>query len=173
MRLTLYPQKLQFLIHWSSCVGRTRLVWCCKEPFKHKRKRRSLEVFSGSGHFSASMRSRDWRTEEHDIKNGHDVLVPGYLEKTKRNISQNEVSNVHQAVECTTWSRANTGKKGRYRSNAHPLGLPNLPDHKRRKVLQANAMVDQSITLFLWCCSMGVCCSIENPRGSILWKHPL
>ena len=56
------------------------------------------------------------------------------------------------------------------RNASHPLGLPNLTHHERRRVESANMLAKFAIDLFVLAVSLSCVFSLENPSNSWMWS---
>ena len=76
----------------------------------------------------------------------------------------------------STWSRARRGPLGAahgpIRSSQHILGLPHLPEPQASHARIGNTQVRNTCQIIKSCVSLGVPCSLENPRTSLMWQHP-
>ena len=79
---------------------------------------------------------------------------------------------VHLTTECTSFSRANTGK-GAVRNNEHICGFPWNCDRKREKAELGNRLLAISMQLVMFCLARSIAFTLENPATSMMWMHPL
>ena len=80
------------------------------------------------------------------------------------------------APPCSSWStsRRNDGNKAAapLRDPSNVLGLPGLPPNDKRKVDEANKLVERTVMLALNCILQKVPFAIENPYHSPMWMVP-
>ena len=89
---------------------------------------------------------------------------------------------IHVALPCGTGSRARERPvpahlvaKGAppprpLRLASHPLGLPNLTPHERKRVESANILAKFAKDLFVLAVSLSCVFSLENPNNSWMWN---
>ena len=89
---------------------------------------------------------------------------------------------IHVALPCGTGSRARERPvpahlvaKGApqprpLRDASHPLGLPHLTPHERKRVESANILAKFAIDLFVLAVSLSCVFSLENPSNSWMWN---
>ena len=151
-----------------------------------------IEVFAGTGNLSKHMFHRgfdviciDWKHNKHASKfsaidvdlgseDGQDLLWT--LLRTLRPVA------MHAGVACGTSSRArekelseDLKKQGAprpvpLRDAEHPMGLPNLSQFNRQKVVAANKLYELVFKLILYCFDNDIVCSVENPWRSWFWS---
>ena len=137
-----------------------------------KQDRRALEVFSGSGHWSAALRARSWEVDEFDyVKDAScDLLNDDVFLGLMFLIASGSYLAVHFGTPCRTWSRARSPP---LRSSRCLLdGLPNLRPHQRQLLAEGNELTRRSLILMNIASSVGCLVSLENPASSRLWEHP-
>ena len=152
-----------------------------------------LEIFAGSGRLTRCLRARgldawavDWKggklTTETPAVMMFDLSITRDKDSMKRLLTHPRLTYVHMAPPCGTCSRARgiplaSGQPGPapLRSEAHPLGIPDLERlHPREvpRVLAANVLYDFSATIAEHLIDNGIAWSMESPRDSLLWYIP-
>lgn len=137
-----------------------------------------LEIFSGSGHFSRSMRRRQKRVfcAEFDICHGpqFDLTKRATLFHICHLLASGQVAYVWLGTPCHSWSRARRwdGRgPGPLRDDGdYLMGLPGLSDKDQVKVDIGNCLMRASAKIFRVCLQLGIPVALENPRTSRLWK---
>ncbi len=135
------------------------------------RRRVAVELFSGSGRWSAAMRGMDWIAHEVDVKFGttHDLSTKGGQKWAWSLVVQADF--VHIGIPCATFSSATRGRC--LRSRAHPMGKPHLSDADLAKVQLHNRLLQFSIRVVKYCKRANIPLSLENPNSSKIWSNPL
>ena len=126
-------------------------------------------IFSGvQSTLPRALRDRGARVVEVDIAIGgrfHDLTdsTPDAIGWHLRRAAQRgEVSSVHAAVPCETFSVA-VDDADMVRDQAHPLGLPRLTLPRANKLCLSNALMYYTIELCTDVYAAGGECTIENP----------
>ena len=100
-------------------------------------------------------------------------------------ITEQRPAIVHAGPPCGTSSRARERPIAKelirqgapqprpLRSEAFPLGLPNLTDVEQKRVTAANSIYKYVLTNFIERHRLSRFFSLENPTGSLFWLHPL
>ena len=137
----------------------------------------ALEIFSGSGHFSAA-----WRRSAHlkhvpifeiDLKNhpSHDLLSKQCQNMILGWIRSGLVVAVWLGTPCTSFSRARDVPPGPppLRSDNQPYGLPGLSAADQLKVRIGNELAWFSVRVLTLCASLRIAAALENPWTSRIW----
>ena len=148
-----------------------------------------VELFSGSGKLSASMRKRGFKIfpVDHEYNQHHTHVSTICLDLQKHHdqgvlvdmLSVSPVCHLHMGLPCGTCSRAREkalphhlrhfGAPPPLRSGVFPLGLPGLSGLNKQKVEAANSLYVFAIRVLRVCYAKGITISIENPERSWLW----
>lgn len=153
-----------------------------------------IEIFAGTARLSKSIRDIGFQCMPIDHSNqrasqihicDYELTDPNQLELLIDFIKANHEYNgwIHFAPSCGTASRArerplpNLEKQGfkvakPLRSDAYPLGLPNLSGWDKQKVELANLAYEATSILVRLAHSLHITCSIENPLNSLFWPTP-
>jgi len=134
--------------------------------------KKGLEVFSGSGHWSAALRKRGFDVSEVDYDRNpkEDILDDVFYLDLILRIVRGEFSALHFGTPCRTWSQARWPP---LRSNRYLLsGLPNLTAAQRALVREGNELSRPAFVLMNLASLLGALVSVENPASSRLWLHP-
>ena len=105
---------------------------------RHERQRVFLEIFSGAGALSATLRRRGWKVIEWDIVHGasFDLTVAANIRRLYDMVRSADL--VHLGTPCTSFSVARRGRigdpLGPLRSIASPMGLPNRSNIDQVKI---------------------------------------
>ncbi len=130
---------------------------------------KSLELFAGHGQWSKSLAQKNWQTIVRDIliDSTHNVLHQTEQLFIDKHIALMDA--VHFGLCCRTYSLA---AHPPYRSPKHLRGLPTLSPKKRRRVDDADRMLQLVVAWILICVRAGIAVSLENPLTSYVWRHP-
>ena len=130
-----------------------------------------IEIFSGSEHFSNSLRRRGFRVYSFDVLQGPsgDLLRPAVLKRILRMLRSDKCLGLLAGVPCKSFSIARGGHNA-VRSSQAPSGLPSLPPHLQSLVDEGNKLFQVSIKIFRCCKQMRVPFLWENPQSSYMWK---
>ena len=131
----------------------------------------SMEVFSGSGHWSRSLARRGFDTWEFDYCNdGHDdILNPHRFLDLAEGILSGKYSALHFGTPCRSWSKARSPKLRAEKWLYH--GVPGLRPHELQIIREGNELLRRSLVLLRLACCCGLAVTLENPFSSLLWEH--
>ena len=140
----------------------------------------ALEIFSGSGHFSAAWRgnarAQDVAIFEWDLLHDEraDLTQRGVQQKVRGWICQGWIVATWIATPCSSWSRARDRPNGppRLRSDSFVNGLPELSAADQYKVDMGNRLAKFTASVMLLCARRGLPAVVENPASSRLWLAP-
>lgn len=144
-----------------------------KKHYKHF----GLELFSGSGHFSAAMRKRqkDVFCVEFDICHGpqFDLTSRKVQQRILELLVSGKVAYVWMGTPCNSWSRARRwdGRgPGPLRDDKDFLtGYPWLPPKDLEKIRVGNCLMRFTAKVFRVCLQHHIPVALENPNTSRLW----
>ena len=125
----------------------------------------SLEIFSGNGHWSESMRRRGYFAVEVDLKHGVDASSHKFVKLVRGALAANIIDAIHFGPPCAIFSSARDRPNGpaRLRSDLTPAGLPGLSAADQRKVIEGNHLADITLALARAALRLGIPGRIENP----------
>ena len=113
-----------------------------------------------------------------------DLTLDGSLEIIHDLIHNHSVVYVHVAPPCGTASRARdrplsaklksigVHEPQPLRSEAYPAGVPGLFGTDLDRVKSANKIYDLTAAVMMYCSTLGILCSVENPKSSYFWHYP-
>lgn len=130
---------------------------------------RCLELFSGKGNLSRALRAVGMATQEFDVLRNaaENITDPTVVSKLQFDIT--EMDYIHFGIPCNSFSTARWPK---LRNKDHPTGIPGLVGKRKRALDLGEKILKNSCNLIEKACSAGKFISIENPAGSLMWKHP-
>ncbi|CAK0826987.1 unnamed protein product [Prorocentrum cordatum] len=135
-----------------------------------------LEVFSGSGRLGRAVAAEGLPVLLWDICLGpeYDLLSPQKRGLIRSWVRSGLVIGIHIGTPCNTWSRARDIPPGPMplRSDAFPLGLPDLSVKDQAKVDAGNVFMIFSAGLMHEAIRANIPASNENPQTSRLWLAP-
>ena len=137
-----------------------------------------LDLFSGDGHISRHLRRLGYPVVSVDICDDarFDLTNSDVLNVILGWIRGNCVLGVWLATVCTSWSRARHGPVGSswgpIRSDHYVMGLPGINPSDELKVRLGNSTMRISARIIHACIKTTICCFLENPAGSLMWKAP-
>ena len=120
--------------------------WDRGVSFGSNRRKRFLDLFSGTGRVSGFARRLGAKSVCMDIKrrSSMDLASARFVKKLGKRIVRREFFAAMVALPCTTLSRARSPP---LRSNAHLWGLPRLPDADRQQLRLANTLIKNTIKM--------------------------
>ena len=136
-----------------------------------------LEIFSGSGNLSRAVAMiTGWPCGMVDIVFGasSDLRSKRIQRKILGWIRSGLVKAVHLGTPCNSFSRARDRRPGPppLRSDQQPLGLNNLREADRIKVMEGNLFMRFSCQVCRLCIALNIPFTLENPSTSRLWLCP-
>ena len=153
-----------------------------------------LEIFAGAGRLAVALSDKGFTSMaiDKDPSRCKQVHIVQYdlVDEAQRNsllqlIDKEGLSILwaHFAPSCGTASRSRERPSRKFeemgfsipkplRSDAFPLGLPNLQGLDREKVITTNDTYKAMIEVAERCLQWGIAISIENPGNSLFWKIP-
>ena len=155
-----------------------RFAWRALEigPLRSLRVKYFLEIFAGTGRLGAAMSRRGSYTLLIDIEFGpaYDVTKEALQVLIRGWIASGFIEGLHLGLPCDSFSRARDRRPGSppLRSDALPLGLPDLRDADRQKVERGNRLLKFSVGLLVQCSRRGIPATLENPWTSRVWITP-
>ncbi|CAK0883435.1 unnamed protein product [Prorocentrum cordatum] len=136
----------------------------------------AMQVFSGSGRLGRAVAAEGLPVLLWDICLGpeYDLLSPQKRGLIRSWVRSGLVIGIHIGTPCNTWSRARDIPPGPMplRSDAFPLGLPDLSVKDQAKVDAGNVFMIFSAGLMHEAIRANIPASNENPQTSRLWLAP-
>ena len=117
-------------------------------------------------------REKGWLAVEHDLKHSINIDNANYTSLCMQRMAMPTFKALQLATECTSFSRANTGK-GAVRNNEYICGFPWNCDRKREKAELGNRLLAISMQLVMFCLARSIAFTLGNPATSMMWMHPL
>ena len=134
-----------------------------------------LELFAGSGRFSAAARKHGWGTVALDISQGPegDLTDPLVVEVVCGWLSSGCVAICWLGTPCSSWSRARHDINGHGpRTRQSIYGVPNLSKADQERILLGNLTMRSSAKMINVARRSGTVCVLENPFSSLLFYAP-
>ena len=105
-----------------------------------------------------------------DVNQGScgDLLRLGVLRRILRLLASGQCRGIFAAPPCTTYSCA---RKPALRSWLRPRGVDGLVGEERRRVLEANRLIDHLVIILDRASLLEVPWMVENPQSSLLWRE--
>lgn len=134
----------------------------------------SLELFAGCGALSKSLAGHGFIAAVSDIRaDGCDLSDKRTMTLFKRFYGE-QLSYVHAAPPCNTFSTANWPQLRRAkREHPVPSPLPGLSKQIRACLQLADDIASNTVELLMHWAGKGALVSIENPEHSSLWRLPV
>ena len=146
-----------------------------------------LELCAGSAALSACFREQGWEVLpiDHSKNRFHplarvcnlDLALDSTWEYLFYVLDIFPVAFIHAAPPCGTCSRARQIRNHPsdppvLRTEAHPMGLPQLTGVNLEKVRLANTLYDKLVRFLVVATKRKILWSVENPKNSLLWEIP-
>ena len=138
----------------------------------------ALEIFAGTGRWSAALRRKGYVVLEWDIRHSQhlDLCKQKMQRLIKAAVRARILWAIHLGTPCSSFSRARDRPGGPppLRSNQEPWGKNDLKSARdRAKVRVGNILAKFSFCIFGLCHRMQLPVTLENPHTSRLWILPI
>ncbi|OLQ04162.1 hypothetical protein AK812_SmicGene12771 [Symbiodinium microadriaticum] len=139
-----------------------------------------LELFAGSGVFTAHLRQRGLRVlppidvlQSSEVTEQRDLLDGDFFEQLLLLARMGAIGFLHVGLPCSTFSQARQRPGGPrpLRSRLMPLGLEHRSAAEEDQLFAANELLNRSLLLMHSVINSGDD-SLENPLSSLLWQVP-
>ena len=130
---------------------------------------RCLELFSGQGNLSKTLRKAKMDVVEFDILRAKDDDITNKKVASFVKAAIPNFDYVHFGIPCSSFSCA---RFPRLRSKWHPAGIPSLKGKDKAALVLGEKLFNDSCDLIHKACMEKKLITIENPASSMLWKHP-
>ena len=145
-------------------------------PLRFLRVKYFLEIFAGTGRLGAAMFRRGSYTPLIDIEFGpaYDVTKEPLQVHIRGWIASGFIEAVHLGLPCDSFAKARDCRPGPLplRSDALPMGLPDLRESDQQNVIRSNRLLKFSISLLVMCTRCKIPATLENPWTSWAWITP-
>ncbi|CAE7645183.1 unnamed protein product [Symbiodinium necroappetens] len=140
-----------------------------------------LELFAGSGVFTAHLRQRGLRVlppidvlQSSEVTEQRDLLDGDFFEQLLLLARMGAIGFLHVGLPCSTFSQARQRPGGPrpLRSRLMPLGLEHRSAAEEDQLFAANELLNRSLLLMHSVINSGGDFSLENPLSSLLWQVP-